>query len=294
MLEQALVHAEASGDPTVRREVIGTLLGQLKNGPTPVGAGIERCEELLASSRSDRLLEAVIKRYLCHLYAMAGRLDEAVAATRESSLVLDELDQRTLSVSRDSAAEVLQLAGDSAGAERELLDRLTYFRDTSFDGVDRRAIDSAYLLAGFYCDEGRWDEAGRFAALYRKEPVTNEYGNGASRLSVESRLAAHAGRIAGGPGDGRACGGGRRDRKPDPAQDARLARPGRGRADRRERGRRRRSPRARHRAQRVERQRRGSRPCARVAPPAPVRVRTARASRRRPCRSGPRRSSPAR
>jgi class 3 adenylate cyclase/tetratricopeptide (TPR) repeat protein len=193
VLEQALRHAEEAGDPSVRREVIGTLLGQLKNGPTPVEEGIERCERLLASSRSDRLLEALIERILCAFYAMAGRFDEAVAAARRSSLVLDELDQRTVAVSRDSTTEALQLAGDPDGAEHELLRRYTHFRDTNFE---RRAIDSAYLLANFYCDEGRWEEAERFASLYRDSPVTIEHGQGASRLATEARLAAHAGRLA--------------------------------------------------------------------------------------------------
>ena len=77
-LDLALAHAETSGDVATRRRVIGPLVATLCNGPTPVAEGISRCEQLLQSSRNDRVLEAVLKSYLGGLYAMAGRFDEAL------------------------------------------------------------------------------------------------------------------------------------------------------------------------------------------------------------------------
>ena len=72
--------------------VTQTFCGRLCDGPTPVGEAIGRCEELLDSARDDRVLEAVVKRFLAELYAMAGRSEEALELVRESSRVLDELD----------------------------------------------------------------------------------------------------------------------------------------------------------------------------------------------------------
>ena len=79
------------GDPDV--------LQPLLRRPTPVGEATGRLEELLDSARDDRVLEAVVKRFLAELYAMAGRFEEALELVRESSRVLDELDHiQTLGV----------------------------------------------------------------------------------------------------------------------------------------------------------------------------------------------------
>ena len=195
--ERALVHAGACGDPDVRRRVIGTFLTRLPYATTPVGVAIDRCEQLLSSTEPDRVLEALIKRFLAWFYAMADRPDEAIELVRESSLVLDELNQRTFSLYRTAAAQAKELAGDRAGAEQELLKRWSYFSERSDHGIDHIAVETAYRLATFYCDSGRWDDAERFASMYRDLPLTGRHALevAANRLAVEARLAARSGRL---------------------------------------------------------------------------------------------------
>ena len=196
-LEQALVHADASGDPEARRLGIFALARVAYRGPTPVGEAIGRFEQLLDSSRRDRVLEAAVKRYLGGLFAMAGRSGEALELVRESSLVLDELNQLDGAVQRDVSAEAKELAGDRPGAEQELLARWSYFHDLG-EGVNRFALETAYLLAHLYCDEGRWEDAESFASIFRNAALSSRHAFWAAtmRRSVEARLEAHHGRAA--------------------------------------------------------------------------------------------------
>jgi tetratricopeptide (TPR) repeat protein len=192
-LERALAHAQACGDKEMRRLAIGSLANRyLVSGPTPAEAGIRRCEQLLDSVRGDRVLEATVKRPLAVFYAMAGQPAEANAALDDAALVLDELDLRTAENYRWVAAYARELAGDLAGAERELKRMFTYFRDLRDAELDTRARDATIELARLYCDERRWDEA--VDALAYDPDATGAGGLfGTLRLGVRARLAAHEG-----------------------------------------------------------------------------------------------------
>jgi class 3 adenylate cyclase/predicted ATPase len=194
-LERALIHADACGDPAVRRRVIGTLLVGLFAGPTPVPEAIRRCEELLGRTQSDRVLEALLKRFLASFYAMAGRSGEALELVCESSLVLDELNQTTASaLYRSVAATARELAGDRAGAEQELLARWSYFGDSGYRGTHLVAIETACKLAFFYCDESRWEDVERFVAFLQSTQMS-ERGRTALGVAAEARLTARRGQL---------------------------------------------------------------------------------------------------
>jgi tetratricopeptide (TPR) repeat protein len=198
-LEHAIVHADASGDVAVRRRVIGTYVGQLNRAsPMPVIEAIERCEELLATAKADRVLEAVLKRFLGSFFAMAGRPDEALALFVESSLVLDELNHLVYSMMyRAAAARGRELAGDPIGAEQERLAEYNYFKGLAYNGPYAQGISAAYALADYYCNQGRWGEAERIVAPYREFPLNtqNTVALATRRLALEARVAAHDGRI---------------------------------------------------------------------------------------------------
>jgi class 3 adenylate cyclase/tetratricopeptide (TPR) repeat protein len=197
-LDQALVHADASGDLATRRLVITSLLRVVYRGPTPVGEAIARFEQLLDAGRPDRVQDAVVKSYLGGLCAMAARFDEGLELIRESSLVLDELNHLIYSNNkRELAAQAKELAGDRPGAEQEWLSRWSSYQELG-DGSDRFAVESAYALAQFYCDEGRWDDAESFASLFRDTPLATRHAAWAAtmRRAVEARLTAHDGRAA--------------------------------------------------------------------------------------------------
>jgi len=165
-------------------------------GPTPVAEMTARCEDLLATTDSDRVLDALLKRCLGLTYAMAGRAEEALALAAESSAVLDELNQMLFSyIYRGLAAYARELAGDRLGAERELLASWRYFNRSGLP-ADRRRVYAAYDLASFYCDEGRFEEAEELDQRYADLPLTaqNDADTSIRRQIVEARLAARAGR----------------------------------------------------------------------------------------------------
>lgn len=196
-VELALVHADASGDQATRRRVVSTLSFVLTGwvyGATPVHEGIGRCEELLESSRDDPGLEAVIARGLSVLLAMAGRFDEAREHIRRSSLVLDDRNQRTVSVFQVNTARAMELIGDRAGAEEELAARWVRLREAARALPERSAFGATVDLATFYCDEGRWDEAADCLSYLQDRPEPAFYSPWAvARLEVQARLAAHDG-----------------------------------------------------------------------------------------------------
>jgi tetratricopeptide (TPR) repeat protein len=181
-VERALDLARACGDKEMLRLAIGTLVnGYLVDGATTAGATIERCEELFASVRGDRVLEATVKRPLALFYAMALRPAEANDTLDEALLVFDELSSRTAQVYRWVGAYARELAGDPEGAERELIGMFEYFRNVRGGEVDTRAKTASDRLAHLYCDQGRWDEA---AEIFAYDPTA---------AAVRARLAAHKG-----------------------------------------------------------------------------------------------------
>ncbi len=197
-LERALVHADASGDQAMRRHLIRDIVWRLYVGPMPAGEAIRRCEELLHSSRDDRVLEAVISRCLSALLAMAADFDESREHLQRSSLVLDELDQTSASTAlRDVAADAKELVGDRAGAEQELAAQWRRFRDTRGNAPDVVPVKATSLLALLYCDEGRWDDAADCLASGPDMPEPTRFRHAAVlRLAAVARLAAHRGEHA--------------------------------------------------------------------------------------------------
>ena len=91
---------------------------------------------------------------------MAGRFDDAREALRTSSPVLDDLPHDIpVWTYRWTAAWARELVGDDAGAERDLRARWRNFEELGEQTIDTRSMNSAYMLALFYCDRGRWDDA---------------------------------------------------------------------------------------------------------------------------------------
>jgi len=194
--ERALLHAEGSGDQDTRRRVVGTIAFHIKNGPTPALEAIRRCEELVETSRDDRVLEATITLHLSELLAMAGRFDEAREHLGKSGLVLDELNQTTVSVHQQTAAATRNLIGDLAGAEQEWTAIWLRLRAATGGaaGMHTQAISVALQLANFYCDDGRWDDAEGCLSYGRDLPEQTFYTpQRALRLVVEARVAAFRG-----------------------------------------------------------------------------------------------------
>ncbi len=198
VLELSLVHAQASDDVITLRRTVRMALHSLFTGPTPADVALERCEQLARGTRSDRVVEALVKRYQGVFYAMAAEPALALQLIEESSQVLDELDQQIFSwLDRNRAAYARELAGDLPGAEREYLARWQYFARHG-DRSKLWAVASACNLGLLYCDERRWDDAERVAAEIRDVRLPDGIQTIAEamlRLALEARLAANAGRL---------------------------------------------------------------------------------------------------
>jgi class 3 adenylate cyclase len=185
-LEQALVHANESGDQPTRRTVTQSLAGALTGGPTPVDLATNRCEELLEASRDDRELSAAIMRLLGLLYAMAARFEDAREYESKAALVLEEGRLYTTSFAYLTySADTKELLGDRVGAERDL--RL---KRSAIEPGTRLRLDASLVghLANFYCDDGRWDDAETSLDAYRGLRWGCSRGD-----MAEARLTAHRG-----------------------------------------------------------------------------------------------------
>jgi class 3 adenylate cyclase/tetratricopeptide (TPR) repeat protein len=185
-LEEALVHADASGDQATRRAVVFSLSLNY-SAWLPVGEAIPRCERLLETSRGDRVLEAAIGRHLAVLFAMGGHFDEAREYLASAAPVLDEAWVESASWgSLSTAAHARRLMGDDDGAERDL--RAKWLAYPLEEGKPQGpAIGAAYALANLYCDQGRWEEAEKCFVPYR--------GGRPQSAILEARLAAHHARL---------------------------------------------------------------------------------------------------
>jgi tetratricopeptide (TPR) repeat protein len=176
--------------------VSGTLAAALCDGPAPVDHAIQRCEQLIESGRRGGVLEAAVTRSLATLHAMGGRFDQSRDLVRQSSAVLDRLNQSDVSWAYLLlVAEATQLAGDRARAERELLAMWRRFDEIPDFPVDARAMHAAYQLALLYCDDGRWDDAARCVEFGSEIPIPGYFLTEAVvGLAARARLAARRGR----------------------------------------------------------------------------------------------------
>jgi class 3 adenylate cyclase/tetratricopeptide (TPR) repeat protein len=160
-LEQALAHAYASGDEREAAEIKLWLGSCLCYGPTPVGAGIARAQEMLESARGVRWVEASIHGMLGYLLAMADEPAEARDHYRRGDVILEELGMTfSLAVRTVNAGRIDLMAGDLHAAETWL--RRGYERLEQIGETEIRSTAAAVLAQVLY-DQGRDDESERFA-----------------------------------------------------------------------------------------------------------------------------------
>jgi ATP/maltotriose-dependent transcriptional regulator MalT len=161
-LAQALEHARRAGDRRQEASLVGPLGHALLYGPTHVDDAILRCECFLADNRDDRAVEAAMLSTLGCLRAARGEFDVARQLCARAAGMYDELGlplrQAVRSLER---AEVENLAGDAAAAERHL--RAGYDTAASIGARSLQATLAAFL-ANALCTLGRYDEAVELAA----------------------------------------------------------------------------------------------------------------------------------
>lgn len=156
-LERALVHARRAGDRHEARLVLPLLANALYWGPTPVSAGIARCEEILAAASGAPTVQANVHCYLGGFEAMRGDVDEAWAAIGRGRAIFEEVGH-TLGLAAHAilSASVALLAGDPARAEAEVAPGMARLAEMGETGT---LSSLAALAAEAMYEQGRLDES---------------------------------------------------------------------------------------------------------------------------------------
>ncbi|HEY7693115.1 MAG TPA: adenylate/guanylate cyclase domain-containing protein [Gaiellaceae bacterium] len=193
-LEHAIDCARSAGDVRQERRASTQYALTAVYGPTPVEAGIRRCEEIAERVGGDRQAEAAMLCVLAQLQAMQYEFDQARDLYRRARAMFEELglhvDASTLSL---SSAHVELLAGNPDEAEREL--RRGYDHLASLG--ERYLLSSvAGLMAEALVAGGRFEEA-EDAALATEELADESDADAQSlwRLT-RAKILAHRGSLA--------------------------------------------------------------------------------------------------
>ena len=193
LLQRALELAERAGDERELFEIRQALIRGAAVGPMPVGAAVERCEEILADAGRDPLTEAVASNALGYLHAMGGRFAEANELTARSRAVLEDLGLTLTLPTLDAwAGQVEMLAGNPSGAEH--LWQRTYQTLEGLGEKGNLSTIAAFLADALYSLE-RDDDALKLTEISEAtasvDDVTSHIAWRMTRAKVVARLGDH-------------------------------------------------------------------------------------------------------
>jgi tetratricopeptide (TPR) repeat protein len=120
LLELALHHGEAAGDPACIARARSLLGVTLLFGPTPAEEVIASLDQMVASSGDDPRVRAEAEQVTCVMHAMCGRFGQAQAIGTEARQHLAQVGLGLFVANlAQSTGHVAELAGDLDAAERE-------------------------------------------------------------------------------------------------------------------------------------------------------------------------------
>jgi class 3 adenylate cyclase/tetratricopeptide (TPR) repeat protein len=120
-LDRALVHARRAGDRHEQATLVSLLVQALYYGPTPVAEAIRRCEEFLAESGGNRLVEASITSSLAGLRAMEGDFENARRLQDDAREIYEQLGARFRIAARSLVAAEIELLDGNADEAVKIL-----------------------------------------------------------------------------------------------------------------------------------------------------------------------------
>jgi class 3 adenylate cyclase len=172
-IERALDHARRAQAGV---EMVGTLAGlaaqALLHGPTPVEEAIARIEDLRDELGLDPPLRSSLNTSLAGLLAMRGDLDQARSLYRDAAATYEEFGLRFRRATQSFiGAQIELLAGDPAGAERELRSSSGAFDKI---GAATSATTHRALLAEVVARLGRLEEAEELARQVEADAPTED------------------------------------------------------------------------------------------------------------------------
>jgi predicted ATPase len=190
--EEAAACARRAGDDHELREILSWIASSFFFGPTPVAAGIARCQEIRAQVSGARGPEAATLRPLAGLHAMEGRFELARELLATSAGVFDDLGLTLNSAVSHHEAVVEMLARDFTAAEARLR---AGFRALEEMGERALLSTTAAFLAQVILAQGRDAEAERFSRLSEELAASRDVLTQVMWRSVRARLLARGGRV---------------------------------------------------------------------------------------------------
>jgi DNA-binding SARP family transcriptional activator len=187
-VERALVHYRRAGWAT--SGCLEELAVCLFNGPTPVEAAIERCEQLLEDA-TERVGAAYVKVFLGGLIALADRGDDAKRLIAEADMTLRELGEAyaLANASGRVLARVELLAGDYPAAEKALRECCATFE---LIGDSAALATAAAQLADALYGQDALEEADQWATLAEQRAPKDDRSAQFSWRSVRGKLLARS------------------------------------------------------------------------------------------------------
>jgi class 3 adenylate cyclase/tetratricopeptide (TPR) repeat protein len=169
---RAADHARAAGDDRLVIEAMGAGAAAGYFGPKPAREGLAHAEELLGLIGPMRAQTALVTGGLAIHRAMLGDLDEARRLLAQARGIAQELGSRSVLASMAEVGGAIETwAGDSVAAEREYrwgIEQLQAMGNTA------NLSTQAGELGGTLFDQGRWDEAEKFARVCRENAAEED------------------------------------------------------------------------------------------------------------------------
>jgi ATP/maltotriose-dependent transcriptional regulator MalT len=193
-LERVAARARQIDDRRLEMGALHRLAMAVCYGPTPVEEAIRRCRHIEARASGDRRVEASVLIAQAELQAMLGRFDGTREQIVEAREILQDLGLRILSLAPLMSLGNLELlAGDPDAAERNLLQ--------AYEGLQRlgeRGFLStiAALLANAIYEQGRYDEAERYARISEEAGGSDDVASVVISRSILGKVLARQDRLS--------------------------------------------------------------------------------------------------
>ena len=192
-VEHSSAHARLAGNDLLAADNRGLHSTFLLLGPTPVPQAIVQCEEQIAESQNDRMLESELMCTLAQLKAMMGELSAARDLCRHARRVLRSLGKGVFAASTGIAVMHVELhGGDLAIAEREVREDYAFLESA---GETYLLSTMAALLSRVVRDQGRDEEALAFSKSSEQASAAEDVEAQALWRSIRAPILVRAGDI---------------------------------------------------------------------------------------------------
>jgi len=191
-LQEAAATARAAGSPWDEMRHVGVGVITPLFGTTPVDDALMAERKMLEDARHAPGVQSDAFCMIGVLLAMRAEFDEGRRMIARANAVAVELGRvAALAESGQSAGVIELLSGDPVAAERE-------FRE-SYEALERIGEElelawTAALLARSLCEQGRYEDADRYATAVMSRVGGHTYAQIAGR-AIKGRVLAHLGRI---------------------------------------------------------------------------------------------------